>query len=139
MGLLSKEKIRSLWEQTLCFNKIFHFQKGRNRRKSLLYPVVYLLCVYLFQRSGCAIAGPYCCKNDCIENKIISRCMLDQLTFFWSSYCLIVIEIRKVHHVVNIWTKFASVILYKYKITTFQLRLKYFIVEFIFGFSQSVG
>ena len=38
--MLLKERIRSLWEQILPFKRSSHFEKGRNRRESLLIPVV---------------------------------------------------------------------------------------------------
>ena len=42
--LLLKERIRSLWEQILCFKRSSYFEKGRNWRESLLDPVVSLYC-----------------------------------------------------------------------------------------------
>ena len=38
--LLLKERIRSLWEQILVFNRSSHFEKGHNCRESLLDTVV---------------------------------------------------------------------------------------------------
>ena len=72
-----------------------HFENGCNWSKSLLNPVVSLWCTLLFQQSGYAIAGPYCFNNVCIESKFVLRWMLDELTFDLSSYCLILIQIRK--------------------------------------------
>ena len=42
--LLLNERIRSLWEQILYFKRIPIFEKGRNRRESLLDPLVSLWC-----------------------------------------------------------------------------------------------
>ena len=50
--LLSKEKIRSLWEQILSFKRSSHFEKGRYCRDSLFDTVVPFDVRSFFQRSG---------------------------------------------------------------------------------------